>query len=144
MKMRIILLFANAYQMAADDGRVIEGVTCNYYFNTSLEAVNNVNGSVGTRPAKGNMPYETFLKVKKAPAIYDADFEMTVDKEGKPILKIIDVDYVGDVRFVLSSSSEDAAGTAAPSAAAPSAAAPAAASSDTGAGPSTTGTKKAG
>lgn len=132
MKMRIILLFANAYQMAAEDGRVIEGVTCNYYFNTSLEAVNNANGSVGTRPAKGNMPYETFLKVKKAPAIYDADFEMSVDKDGKPVLKIIDVDYVDEVCFAPRSSTEGVeASASAPvssSAAAPSAPAPSASS----------------
>lgn len=113
MRQRIILLFANAYQMRDDDGRAIEGVTCNYYFNTSLEAVNNVNGSVGTRPAKGNMPYETFLKVKKAPALYDAEFELGVNKDGKPVLNIIDVDYVDDVRFVPVSEAERKAADAA-------------------------------
>lgn len=100
MKQRIILLFANAYQMRDDDGRAIEGVTCNYYFNTSLAAVANINGSVGTRPAKGNMPYETFLKVKAAPALYDAEFELSVDKDGKPVLKITDVEYVDEVCFI--------------------------------------------
>lgn len=112
MRQRIILLFANAYQMTDDTGKRLEGVTCNYYFNTDLSAVDNVNGSVGTRPAKGNMPYETFLKVRKAPALYDAEFELSVDKDGKPILKIIDVEFIEEVRIVPCSeaASFDAAG----------------------------------
>lgn len=114
MRQRIILLFANAYQMVDDAGKRLEGVTCNYYFNTDLSAVDNINGSVGTRPAKGNMPYETFLKVRKAPALYDAEFELSVDKDGKPILKIVDVEFIEEVCIVPRSEAAtfDAAGAA--------------------------------
>lgn len=97
MKQKILLLYANQYSLKNEEGRLMEGVTCNYYFNTSLEAVGNVDGSVGTRPAKGSMPIQAFYKIKKAPAIYEADFDMKIGSDGKPVLSIVDLDYVEDV-----------------------------------------------
>lgn len=100
MKQKILLLYANQYSMKDEDGRLVEGVSCNYYLNTSLEAVGNADGSVGMRAAKGSIPFELFFKIKKAPAIYDAEFVMKVGSDGKPVLTIADLDFVEEVKIV--------------------------------------------
>lgn len=94
MIMDIILLYASPYTIVDEKtGEVKKGVTCNYYFNVDLEAVDNTNGSVGTRPAKGAMDASCMAKVYKAPALYEAEFEMNVGSDGKPVLKIRDLHF---------------------------------------------------
>lgn len=98
MKSQIILLYAYQYSILDEKtGAITQGITCNYYFNTDLHAEDNKNGSKGTRPAKGNLDYHLFEKIVSAPGLYDAVFEMNVGSDGKPVLKIIDLDYVSDV-----------------------------------------------
>lgn len=97
MKQKILLLYANQYSLKNEEGRLMEGVTCNYYFNTTLNAVGNKDGSVGQRPAKGSMPVEAFWKIKMAPAIYEAEFDMKIGSDGKPVLSIVDLDYIEEV-----------------------------------------------
>lgn len=98
MKQQIILLYAGLYKVIDErTGVVNEGVTCNYYFNTDLTAEDNANGTKGTRPAKSSMPPEIFWKIKKAPALYDAEFIMSIGSDGKPVLKIGDLDFVSEV-----------------------------------------------
>ena len=101
MNTQIILLYAAQYQIVGEaTGEIKNGVTCNYYFNVNLAAEDNTNGSKGTRPAKGSLPYELMKKIKKAPALYDARFEMNVGSDGKPVLKIMDLDFVDEVKIV--------------------------------------------
>ena len=101
MKMQIILLYAAAYSIADEStGQIKEGITCNYYFNTNLDAIDNTNGSWGTRPAKGSIDVQLMKKIVKAPALYDAEFEMNVGSDGKPVLKIRDLDYISQVEIV--------------------------------------------
>jgi len=38
-------------------------------------------------------------KIKRAPALYDAEFSMSIGSDGKPVLKIIDLDYISDVQI---------------------------------------------
>ena len=98
MKMQIILLYAGQYQITDETtGEIKQGVTCNYYFNTDLHAEDNKNGSKGTRPAKGSIDFGLMSKITSAPGLYDAEFEMNVGSDGKPVLKILDLDYVSDV-----------------------------------------------
>lgn len=105
MKQKIILLYANQYSVRDEDTRELkEGVTCNYYFNTELSAVGNADGSVGMRPAKGSFPLELFFKIKKAPAIYEATFDMKIGSDGKPVLTIADLDFVEEISIVSASS----------------------------------------
>lgn len=94
MIMDIILLYAAPYTLTDErTGEIKKGVTCNYYFNVDLEAVDNTNGSVGTRPAKSSMDYACMAKVYKAPALYEADFEMSIGSDMKPVLKIRDLHF---------------------------------------------------
>lgn len=98
MKSQIILLYASQYSILDErTGAISQGITCNYYFNTDLHAEDNKNGSKGTRPAKGNLDYQLFGKIISAPGLYDAQFEMNVGSDGKPVLKIVDLDYISDV-----------------------------------------------
>lgn len=98
MKQQIILLYAAQYRMVDEKtGEVSAGVTCNYYFNVDLHKIDNTNGSKGTRPAKGSMDYLLMGKIREAPALYDAEFEMNVGSDGKPVLKIKDLDYISSI-----------------------------------------------
>ena len=98
MRMQIIVLYASQYEIPDErTGEINKGVTCNYYFNVDLHAEDNRNGSKGTRPAKGSLEFLLMKKIVSAPALYEAEFEMSVGSDGKPVLKIVDLDYVCDV-----------------------------------------------
>lgn len=98
MKMEIILLYAAEYRLPDErTGEIKEGVTCNYYFNVDLHAEDKTNGAKGTRPAKGAISAEVMKKIVSAPGLYEAEFEMNVGSDGKPVLKIIDLDYIADI-----------------------------------------------
>ena len=110
MEMQIILLYAGQYQIVDESsGEIKQGVTCNYYFNTDLRAEDNKNGSKGTRPAKGSIDFELMKKIKSAPALYNAKFEMNIGSDGKPVLRILDLDYASDIYIGVVS--DKAAGT---------------------------------
>lgn len=107
MKQKIILLYANCWSMKDDNGNPMDGVSCNYYFNTELKAIGNADGSVGQRPAKCSLPTELFFKIKKAPAIYEATFDMSIGADGKPVLKIVDLEYIEEVMLTPISQQSD-------------------------------------
>lgn len=110
MELQIILLYAGQYQITDETtGEIKQGVTCNYYFNTDLRAEDNKNGTKGTRPAKGSIDFLLMRKIKSAPALYDAKFEMSVGSDGKPVLKIVDLDYVSDIFIGIVSDQQPAA-----------------------------------
>lgn len=101
MKQQIILLYAGQYEIVDEKtSEVNRGVTCNYYFNTNLVAEDNKNGTKGTRPAKGSLDYDLMAKIVKAPALYDAEFEMSIGSDMKPVLKIVDLDFIDVVQIV--------------------------------------------
>lgn len=101
MKQQIILLYAGQYQIVDEKtGEVNQGVTCNYYFNTELTAEDNKNGTKGTRPAKGTLDFYLMSKIVKAPALYDAEFEMSIGSDMKPVLKIRDLTFIDEVKIV--------------------------------------------
>lgn len=101
MNQQIIILYAAQYHMVDEKtGEVNQGVTCNYYFNTDLSVEDNINGSKGTRPAKGVLDFLLMGKIKKAPALYDAEFTMTIGSDMKPVLKIADLEFVSEVSIV--------------------------------------------
>lgn len=100
MRMQIILLYAGQYDMTDDAGKRVQGTSVSYYFNTNLVAEDNKNGTKGTRPAKSSCEFGVMGKIKKAPALYDAEFSMSIGSDGKPVLKILDLDYISDVEIV--------------------------------------------
>lgn len=98
LSQEVIILYAGYYSVQDDKtGEIKQGVSVSYYFNTSLDVIDNVNGSVGTRPAKCTVSPDLLPKFVKAPALYNAEFVMTVDSKGKPGLVISDIDYISQV-----------------------------------------------
>lgn len=99
--MQIILLYAGQYDIPDErGGQNNRGTSISYYFNTDLVAEDNVNGTKGTRPAKSTCDFNLMSKIVKAPALYEASFQMSIGSDGKPVLKILDVDYVSDVQII--------------------------------------------
>lgn len=99
-KMKILLLFANKYSIANEvTGVINEGVTLSYYLSTDLKATENTNGSVGMKPAKSSIPIELINKIVKAPALYEASFDMSIGSNGAPQLKVSDLDFVSEVEL---------------------------------------------
>lgn len=100
-KMRILVTFANTYDMPAETGRdAMKGCIVHYYFlgddgqafapQFSMDTVS----PLGYQRSKVSMDYTMRAKIKSAPGIYDGSFAMTVGSDGKPVLKLIDLDYV--------------------------------------------------
>lgn len=101
MKTQIILLYAGQWSMTDErTGEFNSGTTVNYYFNTNLTAEDNTNGTKGTRPAKSTCDFDLMKKIVKAPALYDAEFTMNIGSDGKPVLKIVDLNLLDEVKIV--------------------------------------------
>lgn len=103
--MRILLMYANEYDIKDESGRSVRGCTINYYFygedGSALQTQAQKVGSVGYQAlAKCSLNYGARDHILRVPAIYDASFEMSVGSDGKPILKAVDLNYVQDVNFV--------------------------------------------
>lgn len=105
-KMKILVTFANEWDMTADGGE--KGCTINYFFfgenGEMMKANSYTKGAIGYQRAKVSLDYYKRDKLRKVPAIYDATMEMSVGSDGKPVMKVVDVDYVGDVAITLSNS----------------------------------------
>lgn len=102
MKVKIILLFAKEWGMTDEDtGEVRQGVTCYYYTNPDMTSSINKDGSFGSQPGKSSIPIEVLSKIKSVPAVYEATFVMTMDKQSqKGVLMIDDLDYCYDINAV--------------------------------------------
>ncbi|MDO5391691.1 MAG: hypothetical protein Q4F24_11475 [Eubacteriales bacterium] len=102
-KMRILLMYANPYDMVDEKGKAVTGCTLNYFFwgesGETLKPVEGTTGAIGYQRAKCSIDLSLRYKMPKAPAVYDATFEMAVGSDGKPVLKVTDLDYVCDVDF---------------------------------------------
>lgn len=99
-KARILLMYAGKYDV---DGN--SGLTLNYYFfgeaGELLKPVNDMSGGpVGFQRAKCSVDTSLRNKVTFCPAIYDAEFVMSVGSDGKPVLKVCDLEYVTGIEFL--------------------------------------------
>lgn len=102
---RILVLFANTYDMLTDDKKQMTGCTVHYLFwgengEGLLEQSEwDVSKSVGIQRAKCSIDAALRTKIPIAPALYDGDFVMTVGGDGKPILKLKDISFISCVRI---------------------------------------------
>lgn len=98
-KMKIMVFYTNYLDMPARDGRdAMSGVSVEYLFfgenGEQVESKVSVDGTCGTRRGKSFMDPAAANKVSYVPGIYDGTFEMTVSADGKPTLKLTDIDFV--------------------------------------------------
>jgi len=95
VKEKIVVLFANPYSVRDEgDGHVSEGISCSYIMGDSLESVMSPNGALGQRPAKGSLKRDLWEKFCSAPGLYEGSFDMNIGSDGKPMLKLVDVDFL--------------------------------------------------
>lgn len=102
-KAKILVLFANAYDMTDDKGKRVCGCSVHYLFwgedGEQLATVVDFDSEkpVGVQRAKCSAAKELRNKISAAPAIYEGTFTMSVGGDGKPTLKLIDVAYLSNV-----------------------------------------------
>lgn len=102
---KILVLGYTPYQIKDErSGEVTSGTTVRYLFwgengEALKSAYTNPDTAGGVAPAKVSLPYDSRIKIGKAPAIYSGSFVMSVGSDGKPILKLCDLEYLQDVDF---------------------------------------------
>ena len=104
-KAKILVFYASTYDMLNEKQEQMKGCSLHYFFwgeggELMLgQSEWNINEPVGFQRAKDSIPYELRAKVPVAPAIYEAEFYMTVGSNGKPVQKIKDLAYVCNVEM---------------------------------------------
>ena len=97
-KAKILVMFAKEYDMPPENGKDrTTGCTVNYYFfgenGEALQSQTAPSGAVGYQRGKVSLEYSDRSKFYDVPAIYEGTFIMTVGTDGKPVLKLVDVEY---------------------------------------------------
>lgn len=106
MEARILLMYAVPYDIQEEGRDNISGCSVHYFFfgkeGEELSFQHNTEGSaIGYQRAKASIDFDKFSKIDCVPGIYDASFDMKVGGDGKPVLKIADVDFVCQADFTL-------------------------------------------
>ncbi|MCM1113836.1 MAG: hypothetical protein NC399_11345 [Muribaculum sp.] len=105
-KAKIVVLFANAYDMQDDRGRSMTGCSVHYLFwgedGEALISKSEFNPAkpVGYQRAKCSMDYDLREKLVVAPALYEGTFVTVTGGDGKPVLKLKDVAFISHLDFV--------------------------------------------
>lgn len=100
---KILVLFANAYEMQDDRGRAMTGCSVHYLFwgengEALLSQVEfNPAKPVGIQRAKCSMDFDLREKLVVAPGLYLGSFVTTTGGDGKPVLKLRDVSFISHV-----------------------------------------------
>jgi hypothetical protein len=97
MKEKCIVLNASKYSFVnKESGELREGVTFGYLITENLESCGNGEHK-GYKIAKGSFPLKDWTKFKEVPAYYDLDFEMSIAGDGRPEMKVKDIEYVSNI-----------------------------------------------
>lgn len=98
-KFRIFLFYSGLVEIKAREGHdAVEGVSMEFLFygehGEQVEPTVSADGISGTRRGKSFLAADKLHKVSYVPGIYDGTFEMSIGSDGKPVLKLVDVDFV--------------------------------------------------
>lgn len=104
-KQKILVTFANLYDVEG-----VKGMTLNYFFfgdhGEFLAPVADYSGGpVGYQRAKCSMNCEAREKITFVPGIYNATFSMSVGSDGKPVMKVADLEFLGQAEIKMVSAS---------------------------------------
>lgn len=99
-KSKVVIMFASPYSMPREDGTILEGLSVEYYFfGDHGEAIKPTfdadSGVSGIRRSKCSLDVAQKDRISYVPGVYDADFGMKVGSDGKPILTMQSIDFVG-------------------------------------------------
>jgi hypothetical protein len=107
-KARILVTYASVYDMPAEVGRdAMKGCSVHYFFlgengeEFAPVVESDVAKPVGYQRAKVSLDYAMRAKIPAAPAIYDGEFKMTLGSDGKPVAKLVDLEFVSTFDFDL-------------------------------------------
>lgn len=102
---RILLMYANPYDMKNEQGETVKGCVLNYYFAGEncefLKTKQGLYDAIGYQRAKNSIDFDHRQHIPAAPAYYDATLEMTVGSDGKAVSKVVDLKYVADAVFLM-------------------------------------------
>lgn len=98
-KFKVLLMYSSLLDIPAKDGKpAFNGLSVEYYFfgenGEMVKSNSSADGVSGARRGKSILDPEMYNKVSFVPGIYDGTFEMSVNSDGKPILTLVDIDYV--------------------------------------------------
>lgn len=102
-KVKIIILFANNYDIDNGDGNHTRGCSVHYLFygegGTSFlpQSESDISKPVGFMRAKCSCDVSIRQKILVAPAVYEGTFAMKIGSDGKPVLTLTDVAYVANL-----------------------------------------------
>lgn len=102
-KAKILVLFANAYDMKDEAGKQVSGTTVHYLFwgengeQFAPQVSANTSAPVGYQRAKCSLPFNSRNDIPYAPAVYEGDFVMSVGSDGKPVLKLSAVKFLSKI-----------------------------------------------
>lgn len=99
-KFKVLLMYSGEIDIEATKEREgVHGVSVEYYFYGNngefVQPKISADGISGTRRGKVFMTSDIINKVSYIPGIYDGTFQMSVGSDGKPVLKLVDIDFVG-------------------------------------------------
>lgn len=95
---KVVVLYAGQY--AVQDEKTNEenkGTSIVYIEGEELKPLTNANGTKGQRPVKAQLPYEAFSSLVEVPALYEAEFEPSVDSKMKMSLRLTALSYISSV-----------------------------------------------
>lgn len=114
-KSKIVIMAANCYEMTDEvTQQKNAGMVVEYYFfgengEASFEPkFAQYQEHVGVRRSKANCLPEFTNKLKNVPALYEGDFDMAIGSDGKPVLKLVDFEYLSDIAISIVASKSDA------------------------------------
>lgn len=105
-KAKILVLFANAYDLQDERGRFVSGCSVHYLFwgengeALATQVEFDQSKPVGIQRAKCSMDAVLRAKLVAAPAVYEGSFVTSVGGDGKPVLKLVDIAYISHVDMV--------------------------------------------
>ena len=104
--MKILVMFASELDIPASEGRdALKGTSIEYFFygenGEQVQPKLLVEDTAGMRRGKSFLDPEIIKKISYIPGIYDGTFEMSMVANGKPTLKLKDINFVGQAAITL-------------------------------------------
>ena len=104
-KAKIVILFANQYDMKDESGNKLAGCSVHYLFwgeegeAGASEAEFDPTKPVGVQRAKCSVESVLRNKIVVAPGLYEGTFEMTTGSDGKPVNRLRDVAFISHLEI---------------------------------------------
>jgi hypothetical protein len=92
MKMIVYVLCANIYSFKDEQGKLNEGCSIRYITSETLEPCENSDCTTkGYKIAKAVIPYGEYSKLGAVPALYEVNFDVSIDSKGAASLKLTEI-----------------------------------------------------